>query len=117
MLRALCLLAIVGSALPARAESQFVSCDIGLRCIKAPCPSRDTVELGSGKRFTGVAVDISGLSAFDKARKDLDQGLYAAALVLAGTVVGDPLANGQIVISRVVRASTAAEMRLCRKRK
>ena len=117
MLRVLSLLAIIGAALPAKAESQFVSCDIGLRCIKAPCPSRDTVELGSGRRFIGVAVDLSRVSDFDKARKDFDAGLYAGALVLAGTVVGDPPTSGQITITRVVRASTAAEMRLCRKRK
>ena len=117
MLRALCLFAILGSTVAARAESQFVSCDNGIRCVVAPCPSRDTVELGTGKRFNGTGVDVSGLSDFDKARKDLEQGLYAAALVLAGNVVGDPPGNGQIVITRVVRASTAAEMRLCRKRK
>lgn len=117
MLRPLCLLATFGFAAPALAETQFVTCDNGLRCIKAPCPSRDTVEIGSGKRYAGVSVNVTGLSDFDKARKDLEQGLYAAALVLAGNVVGDPPGNGQIVITRVVRASTAAEMRLCRKRK
>ena len=117
MLRMPFLLALAGLTLPAYAESQFVSCDIGVRCIRAPCPSRDTVELGSGRRFVGTSVNIDGLSAFDKARKDLEDGLTGGALVLAGSVVGTPPEHGQIVIARVVRASTAGEMRLCRRRR
>ena len=117
MLRPLCFLAVLGFAAPGLAETQFVTCDNGVRCIKAPCPSRDTVEIASGKRYAGVAVDVSGLSDFDKARKDLDKGLYAATLVLAGSVVGNPPENGQIEIKRVVRASTAREIRLCWRRK
>ena len=57
MLRALCLFAILGSTVAARAESQFVSCDNGIRCVVAPCPSRDPVELGPGKRVAMIAPD------------------------------------------------------------
>ncbi|MDX8522951.1 hypothetical protein RFM68_00365 [Mesorhizobium sp. MSK_1335] len=51
----------------AAAESSYVPCDNGLRCVMAPCPSNSALDLASGKIVKGVSIDIDGLPQQDKA--------------------------------------------------
>lgn len=101
------------------AEVEFVTCDNGLRCFKAPCPARDTVLLPSGQRLARTTPDLSRLG--EAQRKQLALGntdhgsaLYAGTMVLAGTLEEGPPAR--LVASRIVRAATKAESALCRRR-
>ena len=114
--------ALLCLVLPAAAsESLFITCDNGLRCVRAPCPSWDTVALPSGKRFARTAMDFGGLSEQDKAQLHEGDRLYHGKLVLAGTVsreAGGDLKTSRATIrgSRIVRAATAGESALCRQR-
>lgn len=101
------------------AEVEFVACDNGLRCFKAPCPSRDTVLLPSGRRLGRTAPDLSGFTQAQRQQLALgntDRGsaLYAGTIVLAGTLEEGPPAR--LVASRIVRPATKAESALCRRR-
>ncbi|ESZ32565.1 hypothetical protein X733_18115 [Mesorhizobium sp. L2C067A000] len=78
----------VGTA-KAQAESSYVPCDNGLRCVMAPCPSTSALDLATGKVVKGVWVDIDGLPQQDKAL-DLSDKLYAGKLVVTGTIENRP---------------------------
>lgn len=106
--------ALAAATLPAGAQTLFVTCDNGLRCVRAPCPSKDVVLVPSGERYARTEPDLSGLPPEDSARRDLANGLYYGRLVLAGTVSEGPPV--QIVASKVLRRATAREAALCRRR-
>jgi hypothetical protein len=106
--------ALAAATLPAGAQALFVTCDNGLRCVRAPCPSKDVVLVPSGKRFARTEPDLSGLPPADAARRDLSDGLYYGRLVLTGTVTEGPPV--QILASKVLRRATAHEAALCRRR-
>lgn len=95
------------------AEDLFVSCDNGLRCVRAPCPSRDVVLLPSGKRYARTGPRLEGLSEADRKRLAADSGLYYGTIVMGGAIdQGPPV---RVIARRVVRATTASEARLCRR--
>ena len=95
------------------AEDLFVSCDNGIRCIRAPCPSRDVVLLPSGKRYARTGLRFEGLSEVDKKRLAGSSGLYDGTVVLGGTIEEGPPVN--VVARRIVRATTPGESTLCRR--
>lgn len=107
------LLGSVTAAGASDGEALFVTCDNGLRCIKAPCPARDVVALPSGKRYTRTGPKLR-LSAADGERLAAGDGLYSGTIVLGGAIEeGPPVV---IVATRVVRPATAQEAALCRRR-
>ncbi|GAU80550.1 hypothetical protein [Bosea sp. BIWAKO-01] len=110
----LVLLAAAAMPRPAAAQVQFVACDNGLRCVQAPCPSRDVVLVPSGRRYAKIDPDLSSLRPADAARRDLATGLYSGRLVLAGTVEDGPPVR--ITATKVIRRATAHEAALCRRR-
>jgi hypothetical protein len=65
----------------AAAESNYVYCDNGLRCVMAPCPSNSALDLATGKIIKGVSIDIDELPQEDKARD-----LYAGKVVVVGSI-------------------------------
>jgi hypothetical protein len=65
----------------AAAESSYVYCDNGLRCVMAPCPSNSALDLATGKIIKGVSIDIDELPQEDKARD-----LYAGKVVVVGSI-------------------------------
>lgn len=105
---------VLAGPLPAVADELFVSCDNGRRCTRAPCPSRDVVLLPSGQRYPLTAPHLDELSPADLQRLRQGHGLYEGTIVLGGTVEDGPPVR--IVARRVVRAATAGEAALCRRR-
>lgn len=105
---------LLGLASPAvQAEALFVSCDNGLRCVRAPCPSRDVVLLPSGQRYARTGPQFEGLSKADLEKLNQGDGLYDGTLVLGGTIdEGPPV---RVVARRVVRQTTPREATLCRR--
>lgn len=99
---------------PAAAQALFVACDNGLRCVQAPCPSKDVVLVPSGRRYAKTDPDLSALPPTDAARRDLASGLYSGRLVLSGTVEDGPPVR--ITATKVLRRATAHEAALCRRR-
>ncbi|KFC63840.1 hypothetical protein FG93_05348 [Bosea sp. LC85] len=110
----LILMAAVAIPRPAEAQVLFVVCDNGLRCVQAPCPSKDVVLVPSGRRYAKTDPDLSGLPAADAARRDLASGLYYGRLVLSGTVEDGPPVR--ITATKILRRATAHEAALCRRR-
>ncbi len=110
----LVLLAAAAMPRPAAAQVLFVTCDNGLRCIQAPCPSKDVVLVPSGRRYAKTDPDLSALPPADAARRDLANGLYSGRLVLSGTVEDGPPVR--IMATKVLRRATAHEAALCRRR-
>lgn len=116
------LLAIALFAASPAAAGDFVVCDNGLRCIMAPCPSTNVLDVKTRKLHRGVSADASRLSPADRAAVERRNGFYEATLVFSGRIVKRQLQGpagsrpGQVLVpQRVERASTAAERRLCRR--
>lgn len=107
---------LAAAAGPAVADSLYVGCDNGLRCFRAPCPSRDTVDVTTGRRFARTTLDVGGLSAADKARPELRDGLYYGTLAFEGRLGRDARGEPVVIAIRIARAATAREARLCRRR-
>ena len=102
-------LVFLASTLAAASETLFITCDNGLRCVRAPCPSRDTVLLPSGKRLAKVAPRLGNLTIEDQRRLQENDGLYHGNIVLGGE-----FENGEIVAKRIVRDAKSEEINLCR---
>lgn len=103
----------------AAAESSYVYCDNGLRCVMAPCPSNSTLDLATGKIIKGVSVDIDGLPQQDKAL-DLSDKLYAGKIVVVGSIENrTQTLNGKqhtlpwLVATGIERASRDSERSHC----
>ncbi len=107
-------LAILLVAAPAGA-AEFVVCDNGIRCFRAPCPSRSAVDLTTRKLTRGVDIDLSGVP--ENERRDekgpLRSGLYYGTGVVDAELVQNDR-RMRIVIARYLRPATPAERRLCR---
>lgn len=98
MSRSLLLVAcLLSGAAPVRAESpsnlvaeppgsRFVACDNGLRCVKAPCPSRSAVNLDTGEVTRGVDFDLHGLTPEDRAGLQEAMALYYGRTILEAQI-------------------------------
>jgi hypothetical protein len=109
------------SVLPsfAAAESSYVYCDNGLRCVMAPCPSNSALDLATGKIIKGVSIDIDRLPQENKAL-DLSDKLYAGKVVVVGsienrtqTLNGKPYTLPWLVATGIERASRDSERGHC----
>lgn len=103
----------------AAAESSYVYCDNGLRCVMAPCPSNSALDLATGKIIKGVSIDIEELPQQDKAL-DLSDKLYAGKVVVVGsienrtqTLNGKQYTQPWLVAAGIERASRDSERGHC----
>lgn len=100
---------------------EYVYCDNGMRCVRAPCPSRSAKDLQTGEVIRGARLDLDGLSETDRKRSDLQDALYRGTLVLGGQRVSRPsptLGQGDtLIIARIVRPATLAERQHCSSRR
>lgn len=112
------------AAMPAgAADRAYVICDNGLRCIAAPCPSTNALDLGRRAVERGVWVDVGGLSRAERDAIQSDNALYEGTRVISArredramTVMERNRVLPFLVATKVLRASTPAERRLCNKR-
>ena len=102
--------------------ASYVVCDNGLRCVIAPCPSTNSLDVKTRKLRKGVWVDTAGMSPNDRAEIERYNGLYDGTLVISGrfeqrTVksAGGPQSLPFLVGDKVERKSTSREQRLCRR--
>jgi hypothetical protein len=100
-------------------EASYVYCDNGLRCVKAPCPSNNALDLAAGAVMKGVSIDTERLPGKDRT-EDLRDKLYAGTLVLKGfierrtvTYTGKDYSLPYLVATSVERAATPAESARC----
>jgi hypothetical protein len=117
---AACVLAAWASAAPAAAEP-YVVCDNGLRCVRAPCPAKNVLNLASGSVLRVSGVDLARLDPRDRERMESANAAYSGSHVLDGAVVdtivkvgGKPQPAPIFVATRVVRGATEPERRQCR---
>lgn len=108
-------------AAPAGAAS-YVVCDNGLRCVVAPCPSTNALNVATGSLRKGVWVDVTGMSPRDQREIARRNALYEGTLVISGRLeqrmvksIGGPKSLPFVVGERLGRRSTASERRLCRR--
>jgi hypothetical protein len=113
-------IAFACTASPAHAAS-YVVCDNGLRCIVAPCPSTNALDVKSRKLRKGIWVDAASMSSSDRAEIERYNGLYEGTLVVSGRFVqrtvksiGGPKSLPFLVGEKIERKSTRREQRLCR---
>jgi hypothetical protein len=101
------------------AEHEYVYCDNGLRCVRAPCPSRSVRDLTTGQTYRGIGLDLQGLAPEDRNRSDLTDALYHGTLVLGGEILSMPPApDGRgagtvLLVRHIVRPSVKAERSHC----
>lgn len=120
---AVCAAALWSGAGAAAAEP-YVVCDNGLRCVRAPCPSTNALDLASGTVLRVSGVDLARLSRQERDRAEGENATYDGSLVLAGAVV-DTMANDAgkarpvpiFVATRILRTAQAAERRQCQSEK
>lgn len=104
------------------AEASYVFCDNGLRCVKAPCPSNNALDLATGVVTKGVSIDTERLPEKDRTA-DLPNRLYAGTIVLAGfletrnvTYTGRDHSLPYLVATGVERGATPDESARCKAR-
>ncbi|TPL89873.1 hypothetical protein FJ941_03485 [Mesorhizobium sp. B2-3-13] len=107
----------------AAAESSYVYCDNGMRCLKAPCPSSSALDLVTGTIIKGVSIDTSGLPQADKAITDQSDVLYSGKIVVRGaieqrtqTITGKDYSLPWLVATRIVRTAKDGERKHCSSR-
>ena len=112
--------ALAGAACAEEAESFYVICDNGLRCVTLPCPSSSAFELGTGRVLKGVSADIDGLSAEERSRVEQTDALFYGRLVLRGRIesrqteiLGRQHTLSYLVATAVEREATDDERRHC----
>jgi hypothetical protein len=112
-------LSFILGAVADAAEGRYVFCDNGLRCVKAPCPSSNALDLDTGALVKGVSIDTTRLPEKDKGA-DLPDRLFAGKLVLRGfierrtiTYTGKEYDLPYLVATAVERAATEAERARC----
>ncbi|MGN6304578.1 MAG: hypothetical protein ACTHNH_07170 [Mesorhizobium sp.] len=104
------------------APGSYVYCDNGLRCVKAPCPSNNALDLKTGAIIKGVSIDTKRL--LEKNRPaDLSDLLYAGKLVLRGSIerrtvtyTGKACEFSYLVATAIERKATAGEATRCKAR-
>jgi hypothetical protein len=100
---------------------QFVTCDNGLRCLMAPCPNLDTVNITTGERFASTDIDFTALPEKDRTGQAFFDGIYGGTLVFDGTLerfISRPDGETMSVLisaTRVARTATEAEAELCQR--
>ena len=101
------------------APGLYVYCNNGLRCVKAPCPSNNALDLKTGAIIKGVSIDTKRLPEKDRPA-DL---LYAGRLVLRGSVerrtvsyTGKTYELPYLVATAIERKATAGETARCKAR-
>ncbi len=103
--------------------SRFVACDNGLRCVRAPCPSRNAYDLDARRRVRGVDFDSSPLTDEERARLNAERGLYHASLAVVGHIEerpftlpegGEPRNRPVLVMSSVIGPAPPEAAALCR---
>lgn len=117
---ALLVAALSAGASAARADP-FVVCDNGLRCVRAPCPSTNALDLGSGSALKVSGVELAQLEPREREKATRERAARDGSLVFEGAVV-DTIADDAgkarhvpiFVASRILRAATAAERKRCR---
>lgn len=116
---AACVLAAWAGAASAAAKP-YVICDNGLRCVRAPCPTKNVLDLASGPILRVTGVDLARLGPRDRGRMDSANAAYHGSHVLDGAVVDTIVEVGGkaqpapiFVATRIVRDATDAERRQC----
>lgn len=104
------------------ASGSYVYCDNGLRCVKAPCPSNNALDLKTGAIIKGVSIDTKRLPEKNRPA-DLSDLLYAGKLVLHGSIerrtvtyTGKAYDLPYLVATAVERKATAGETARCKAR-
>jgi len=115
--------ALLAAAAASAAERAYVVCDNGLRCIAAPCPSTNALDIARRTVERGVWADVGGLSRAERDAIQSDNSLYEGTRVISArredrtmTVMGRKRVLPFLVATKVLRTSTPAERRLCSKR-
>jgi hypothetical protein len=115
----LALLVFLPTASGVAGEASYVFCDNGLRCVMAPCPSNNALDLATGAVTKGVSIDTNGLPEKDRTA-DLSDGLHAGKLVLKGfierrmvTYTGKAYSLPYLVVTSVERAAAPDERARC----
>lgn len=91
-------------------DRNYIPCDNGIRCVRAPCPTTSARDLESRVVTRLLGVDISRLSPEDRARENLGPDLYNGRLVVSGRI--DQQARA-LIASRIVRVSRREERAHC----
>jgi len=120
MLKPLAAIPLLLAAAQAQAAgSSYVFCDNGLRCVKAPCPSSNALDLGTGAVVRGASIDTGRLPRKDRTPDAVDR-LHVGRLVVRGfvemrtrTYTGRSYDLPYLVATTVERAATAAEGARC----
>lgn len=117
---AACVLAAWAGAASAAAEP-YVVCDNGLRCVRAPCPTKNVLDFASGAVVRVTGVDLARLEPPDRERMRRGSAADDGSHVLEGAVVDTIVEVGGkaqpaplFVVTRIVRAATDAERLQCR---
>jgi hypothetical protein len=118
----LALLVFMPTASAVSGEASYVYCDNGLRCVMAPCPSNNALDLAAGAVMKGVSIDTERLPGKDRT-EDLTNDLYAGKLVLRGSIeertvkhTGKVYRLPYLVATGVERAATPDESARCKAR-
>lgn len=123
MIRTLAALLLVAAASPALADP-YVVCDNGLRCVMAPCPSSNALNLRTKQVGRIGDVDLERVSPGERDRIANSSALYEGALVLDGTIRNRSVRERKtrnsvavLIVRDVERRSSPQERRMCRSRR
>jgi hypothetical protein len=102
-------------ALAATESSDYVYCGNGVVCIRAPCPSGNSLDLATGKIIKGVALNTTELSPLNRSAPDLSDKLDAGKLVVRGSIQhrGETSDPPMLVVTDIERASKTGERKRC----
>ena len=98
----------------------YVTCDNGLRCIMAPCPSLNARNLATGETERIAKVDLSRLSLAERRQIARNDATYHGLVVLDGDVRSHRVSSANraaatvLVVKHLERRSTWWERRQCR---
>jgi hypothetical protein len=108
---------LISAANAQSGERDYVYCDNGIRCVRAPCPSRSARDVQTGETLRGIRLDLSNLPEQERKRSDLQDALYHGTLVLSGHKTTMQIPEGGTVpaisVSRIARTSTKEERAHC----
>ncbi|WP_018633175.1 DUF6748 domain-containing protein [Neomegalonema perideroedes] len=102
-------------------QSAWIACQNGLLCVRAPCPSINALNLGTGEIRSIHRTEISQLSPAEQAAAMEENALRSGTRVLEGEIRTRPVSFGgreepeiSLVAAALGRASTPAEQAACR---
>lgn len=96
----------------------YIVCDNGLDCVTEPCPSRNLLDVGTGKVVAGIWVDLTRLSPAEREQAQRTEATYYGRLVFEGVIEQRTIGTASLphlIPTRIDRPSTVAEQDLCRK--